>query len=100
MFDKLKKIFKKNDTKIAQYDSGNCRDTVSVEEKERRIESLSNREYEAYLILLEGYTLRYCAEQMGVKYPTANTYVNAIYRKLGVRSKAQLILNYRNIKQK
>ena len=67
-------------------------------EKLDRVKALSPREYEAYLILLEGFTLRYAAEHMGIKYPTANTYVNAIYRKLGVASRAQLIINYRDVK--
>jgi len=68
------------------------------DEKTQRVQSLSPREYETYLILLEGFTLRYAAEQMGVKYPTVNTYVNAIYKKLGVSSRAQLIINYKDIK--
>lgn len=68
------------------------------DEKTKRVQSLSPREYETYLILLEGFTLRYAAEQMGVKYPTVNTYVNAIYKKLGVSSRAQLIINYKDIK--
>lgn len=68
------------------------------DERIQRVLSLSPREYETYLILLEGFTLRYAAEQMGVKYPTANTYVNAIYKKLCVSSRAQLIINYKDIK--
>ncbi|MEA5051482.1 MAG: helix-turn-helix transcriptional regulator [Oscillospiraceae bacterium] len=63
-------------------------------EKMLRLRALTPREYETYEILLEGFTLRYAAEQMGVKYPTVNTYVNAIYRKLGVSSRAQLISRY------
>ena len=62
-----------------------------------RLKSLTAREYEAFLILVEGYTLKFCAEKMGVKYSTANTYQNAIYKKLGVNSRAKLIIEYKDI---
>lgn len=66
---------------------------------EHKIETLTAREYETFLILIEGYTLRYAAEQMGVSYPTVNTYQTAIYKKLGVNSRAKLILAYKDVRK-
>lgn len=104
MLGRLKGLFfRKQDVpreRKAEENAGGELGEKTEREKQKRVESLTPREYEAYLILLEGYTLRYCAEQMGVKYPTANTFANAIYKKLGIKSKARLILDYRNIKQK
>ena len=72
-------------------------DTAAMDECRRRIETLTPRERETFELLVEGYTLRYCAEQLGVKYPTVNTYSTAIYRKLGVSRRTELIIRYRNV---
>ena len=61
------------------------------------IKILTAREYETFLLLLNGYTLKFCAEKMGIKYSTANTYQNAIYKKLGVTTRAKLIINYKDM---
>ena len=66
-------------------------------EKETRVKLLTPREYDLYLLLLEGYTLKECAARIGVKYSTANTHMTGIYRKLGVRSRAELIIGYRSV---
>lgn len=70
---------------------------IAGEEKRERISQLTSREYELCLLLLEGFTLRESAKQLSVKYSTANTHMTGIYKKLGVRSRAELIINYRNI---
>lgn len=93
-----KRLPQKGEESEAELEGG-VTEVITDEEKQKQVQSLTPREYEAYLLLLEGYTLRYCAEQMGVKYSTANTFANSIYKKLGIRSKAKLILEYRNIKQ-
>lgn len=72
--------------------------TPPERDKSQLVAQLTPREREAYLLLLDGFTLRYCAEQMGVKYPTVNTYQTAIYKKLGVRSRAELIIQYRDMR--
>jgi len=59
-------------------------------------ERLTQREHELFLLLLQGYTLKYCAEQMGIRYSTANTYQNAVYKKLGVKNRAALIITYKD----
>lgn len=53
---------------------------------------LSKREKEVARLLLKGLTLRQIAGEMGLSYPTINTYQNAIYRKLGIASRAELFL--------
>ena len=64
-----------------------------------RASSLTDREWDLYLLLIEGFTLKEAANQLGVKYSTANTHMTSIYRKLDVKTKAELIINYRNIRR-
>jgi DNA-binding CsgD family transcriptional regulator len=71
---------------------------VSTEnEKHELIAQLTPREYDVYLQLLEGYTLKESAKRLSIKYSTANTHMSGIYRKLHVKSRAELIINYRSI---
>lgn len=67
---------------------------LSYEEKSESIDNLSAQERETYLLLLEGFTLKECAKQMGIKYSTVNTYTTAVYKKLKVNTRAELIINY------
>lgn len=66
-------------------------------DKQVRVAQLTPREHDLYLLLLEGFTLKESAKQLGVKYSTANTHITGIYKKLGVKSRAELIINYRNV---
>lgn len=61
--------------------------------------NLTPREQEVFLLLVEGYTLQETAEQLGIKYSTANTHVTGIYKKLGVTSRAELIIRYRDFEK-
>ena len=70
---------------------------IAETEKRDRVVQLTSREYDLYLLLLEGYTLNESAKQLSVKYSTANTHMSAIYRKLGVSSRAELIINYHTV---
>lgn len=65
--------------------------------KQKRVALLTPREHDLYLLLLEGYTLKECSKRLSVKYSTANTHMTGIYRKLGVNSRAELIIDYRGI---
>ena len=69
----------------------------TIAEKRQRVQSLSAREYEAFQYLLQGYTLRSCAEKMGIKFSTVNTYQNSIYKKLDVNNRATLIIRYKEL---
>lgn len=60
---------------------------------------LTPREMDVFRLLLEGYTLQESADQLGVKYSTVNTHMTAIYKKLGVSSRAELIIRYRDFEK-
>jgi len=68
----------------------------SKEEKEARVAGLTERETDTFLLLVEGFTLNEISEHLGIKYSTANTHMSGIYKKLGVNSRAELIINYRD----
>lgn len=72
--------------------------SLSQDEKQERVNLLTPREHHLYLLLLEGFTLKESANQLSIKYSTANTHMTRVYRKLGIKSRAELIINYRGIK--
>ena len=70
---------------------------IGAAEKSRLVASLTPREKETFLFLLGGYSLKETAEQLGIGYSTTNTHQTAIYRKLHVNSRSELIINYRDV---
>ena len=70
---------------------------ISDEEKSALTDDLTPREKETFLLLLEGYTLKETAHLLEIGYSTANTYQTAVYHKLHVNSRAELIINYHDI---
>lgn len=70
---------------------------LSYDEKLKLIENLTPREKETFYILLEGYSLKETAKLLNVGYSTANTYQTAIYKKLNVNSRAELLINFREM---
>ncbi len=62
-----------------------------------RVAQLTPREHDLYLLLLEGFTLKESAKPLSIKYSTANTHMTGVYKKLGVKSRAELIINYRDV---
>ena len=70
---------------------------LSYSEKLKLVESLTPREKETFYILLGGYSLKEAAKQLNIRYSTANTYQTAIYKKLNVNSRAELIINFRDL---
>jgi DNA-binding CsgD family transcriptional regulator len=68
---------------------------IAEAQKRERILKLTPREKELCLLLLQGYTLKESAGMLGIKYSTVNTHMNGVYRKLGVNSRAELIIIYR-----
>ncbi|HEX2945316.1 MAG TPA: LuxR C-terminal-related transcriptional regulator [Clostridia bacterium] len=73
------------------------RNMLAENEKRELISRLTPREYDVYLQLLEGYTLKESAKRLSIKYSTANSHMSGIYRKLRVKSRAELIINYRDV---
>jgi len=111
LLDKLKQLLASGQPRAAHEGPGNLHEadarketsssTAKAEptesEKQKRIAQLTPREYDLYLLLLEGFTLKESAERLLIKYSTANTHMSGVYRKLGVKSRAQLIINYRHV---
>lgn len=69
--------------------------TSGGEVKRERVKSLTPREMDVFLLLLEGFTLNETAIQLGIKYSTVNTNMTAVYRKLCVNSRPELIIHYK-----
>ncbi|SDM52390.1 helix-turn-helix transcriptional regulator [Acetanaerobacterium elongatum] len=69
-------------------------------ERRSRFATLTKRERETCLLLLEGYTMKDSAEMLGIKYSTVNTHMTELYKKLGVGSRAELIIRYKDIAAK
>lgn len=57
---------------------------------------LSKREAEVCDLLLQGYTLRQIAAILPIAYSTVNTYCTSAYRKLGINSRTELLLKFRD----
>lgn len=109
LFGKLKGVLntkgRMSDTDISlEYEKNNRMElTQSVheipkddaeKEKQRLVNILTPRELDLYYLLLEGYTLKESAKELSVKYSTVNTHMTAIYKKLKVNSRAELIIKY------
>ncbi len=77
--------------------SFSAKPAIVQEDRLERLDKLTPRERELCLLLVEGYTLKESAVQLKVKYSTVNTHMNGVYRKLGVNSRAELIINYRQL---
>ncbi|MEA5051481.1 MAG: helix-turn-helix transcriptional regulator [Oscillospiraceae bacterium] len=60
---------------------------------------LSKRETELCKLFLEGYTMRQSAAVLGISYATVNTYQTSLYRKLGINSRTELLLLFREYLQ-
>jgi DNA-binding CsgD family transcriptional regulator len=70
---------------------------LTTSEKLELVAKLTPREKETFFILLGGYSLKETAKQLGISYSTANTHQTAIYKKLHVNSRAELIISYRDL---
>jgi len=57
--------------------------------------NLSPKETEVCELLLRGYTLRQTAAMLEIAYSTANTYCTSLYRKLGINSRTELTLLFK-----
>ncbi len=69
--------------------------TNNSELLKQQVALLTPREHDLFLLLLEGYTLKEAAQNLMIKYSTANTHMTGIYKKLKINTRASLIINYR-----
>ncbi len=65
------------------------------QQAQSRIAQLTAKEKLVFDFLVEGYTIKEIAKRLGISYSTVNTHMNAVYRKLGVNTRSQLIICYR-----
>ena len=65
-----------------------------AQEKSNRLAALSEAEQKAYGYLFEGYSEAWTAETLGMEKRDAKKLYAGIYKKLGVGSPRELILNY------
>jgi len=56
------------------------------------IQSISEREQEIFLCLLEGHTNQEIASSLGICEKTVEEHLTCIYRKIGVKTRSQAIL--------
>ena len=61
-------------------------------------ENLSSREQEVLDFLAQGYLYKEIAEQLNIAYGTVHTYIERIYKKLHVRSRAQAVAKYLDVR--
>jgi len=57
-------------------------------------ENLSAREQEVLDFLAKGYLYKEIADQLTISYATVHTYIERIFKKLHVRSRAQAVAKY------
>jgi DNA-binding CsgD family transcriptional regulator len=57
---------------------------------------LTKRESQVCKLLLEGYTLRQISAVLTISYSTVNTYYTSIYRKLGINSRTELLILFKD----
>ena len=57
---------------------------------------LSKRETEVCKLLIQGYTLRQISAVLTIAYPTVNTYCTSLYRKLGINSRTELLVLFKD----
>jgi len=62
--------------------------------------NLTNRETEVCGLLLKGHTLRQISGILAIAYPTVNTYCTAIYRKICINSRTELLLLLRDYERR
>lgn len=93
-------LFKKkrqvaSDVEPVPVDSVDKGNSISQNSDDTALSTLSPKEREVFNLLIEGYKLKDVAEKLGKSYATINTHQNNIYSKLGVSSRAQLIIKYK-----
>jgi DNA-binding CsgD family transcriptional regulator len=65
-----------------------------ITNENQSLKNLTNKEFEVFKILLEGYTMKEASKLLNVKYSTINSHTKSIYKKLYVNSRSQLIIKF------
>lgn len=78
------------------YDKAVLRSMSGLEE---RVAGLTDKEYELYLLLVEGFTPKECAKLLNIRNSTEQASMREVFRKLMVSTRAELIITYRGIRK-
>ncbi len=70
------------------------------EDRAQKVATLTPREAEVFYELLAGHSMSEAAERLGIKYCTVNTHITGIYKKLGVKSRPNLLIQYGAFRKK
>lgn len=95
--EKKEYLIEKQDADSQDTLPANEKQNVAQNGRQARVAQLTPHEHDLYLLLLEGFTLKESAKQLGVKYSTANTHITSLYKKLEIKTRAELIINYRGL---
>ncbi len=68
-------------------------------DREKRVTGLTDREYDFYLLLVEGFSPKECAQMLKLRYSDAKACIPELFLKLKVSTRAELIINYRGIRK-
>lgn len=61
----------------------------------KRLSTLTTQEFLAFMLLREGFSKKECSQRLGLTRRDINKHIKLIYRKLGVRTNAELIMIYK-----
>jgi DNA-binding NarL/FixJ family response regulator len=61
----------------------------------RKLSALTTQEIMVFMLLREGFSKDECSQRLGVKRRDLNRHIRLIYRKLNVRTNAELIMKYK-----
>lgn len=67
----------------------------SVASKQEKILLLTTLEYKVFMLLREGFTKKECSQRLHMKRRDLIRQIKSVYRKLQVKSLAELIMKYR-----
>ena len=71
--------------------SAGCTAPASVAESFRVLHGCTRSQARLAALIVDGTTLRDAAQRMGITYGSARVYLKTVFRKVGVRSQAQLV---------
>ena len=71
-----------------------------MKEREAKVASLTPREKDVFNELMKGYSMREVAEILEISYPTVNSHITHLYKKLGVKSRPNLMVKYGEVWRK
>lgn len=88
---------KKENIKFFEYSKMAKQELKMLLEAYPELSQLSNREMEVFELLLSDKTLSEVAEEMYISYSSVHFHCKNIYKKLGLSSRRQLLITYKDL---